>query len=66
MAHPAIPRPIVRAAIAALDEFGATSAREASILLGYWCRRDQLGQADIVDILAAYGDATVYTTGGDL
>jgi hypothetical protein len=50
------PRPVVRAAVRALDAFGAHSAREATILLGYWCRRDELTPADIDEVLSYYQD----------
>jgi hypothetical protein len=48
--------PLVRAAVTALDSFGAVSAREATILIGYWARRDQLTPADVDAILSHYGD----------
>jgi hypothetical protein len=48
--------PLVRAAVTALDSFGAVSAREATILIGYWARRDELTAADITDVLSHYGD----------
>ena len=46
-------RPIVRAAVAALDAFGATTARQATQLLGYWARYDELTAADI-DVVLTY------------
>jgi hypothetical protein len=48
--------PLVRPAVSALDVFGANSAREAMILLGYWRRRQELTLADIDAVLSHYGD----------
>lgn len=50
--------PIVRAAVNALDGFGALSQREARTLLGYWARRDKLTDKDVAEVLAHYGDTT--------
>ncbi|WP_422733013.1 hypothetical protein ACN26Y_17255 [Micromonospora sp. WMMD558] len=47
---------VVRAAVAALDAFGAHSAREATILIGYWCRRDELTPDDVDAVLRRYPD----------
>ena len=51
-------RPIVRAAVAALDAFGATTARQATQLLGYWARYDELTAADIDVVLTYFGIPT--------
>jgi hypothetical protein len=49
-------RPTARAAVIALDAFGAVSAREATILIGYWARRNELTPADIDAVLSHYAD----------
>jgi len=46
--------PPVRAAIVALDAFGAISRRQARILLGYWAGRAQLTTADVDQVLTHY------------
>lgn len=46
--------PLVRAAIAALDAFGAVSQREARTLLGMWARRDQLTPGEVGRVLDHY------------
>lgn len=48
--------PLVRAAVVALDALGAVSAREATILIGYWARRNELTADDIAVVLSHYGD----------
>lgn len=48
--------PAVRAAITALDTFGAVNVRTATALLGYWRRRDELSDADVAAVLAHYDD----------
>lgn len=52
-------KPAIRAAVAALDSFGAISQREARTLLGYWARRDQLTDVDVETVLAHYASAPV-------
>ena len=47
-------RPVVRAAVAALDAFGAATARQATQLLGYWARYDELTSADIDAVLSYF------------
>ncbi|MEV1288038.1 hypothetical protein [Micromonospora sp. NPDC049679] len=49
-------RPVVRAAIVALDALGATTPRQAAVLLGMWPRHRELTQADIDLILFHYRD----------
>jgi len=49
--------PLVRAAVVALDGFGALSQREARTLLGMWARRDQLTAADVDLVLLHYPDS---------
>ena len=51
-------RPVVRAAVAALDAFGAATARQATQLLGYWARYDELTSADIDAVLSYSGAPT--------
>lgn len=46
--------PLVRAAIAALDAFGALSQAQARVLLGLWVRRDELTNAEVVIVLSHY------------
>jgi hypothetical protein len=48
--------PIVRAAIVALDSFGAVTVSEAHVLIGMWCRRRELSDADVAGILGHYDD----------
>ena len=46
--------PVVRAAVAALDAFGATDRPTATYLLGCWVRRFQLTAPDVAAILNHY------------
>ena len=48
--------PAVRAAIAALDSFGAVTQRQATQLLGFWARYPELTADDIAVVLSHYGD----------
>ena len=50
--------PAVRAAIAALDSFGAVTQRQATQLLGMWTRYDELTPADIDLIMVYYRTGT--------
>jgi len=54
MSQPSTLPPLVRAAVHALDTFGAVSAREARTLLGYWARRDQLSPDEVDQVLTQY------------
>lgn len=47
-------RPVVRAAVRALDAFGATTARQATQLLGYWARYAELTPAEIDAVLSYF------------
>lgn len=47
-------RPVVRAAVRALDAFGATTARQATQLLGLWARYHELTPAEIDAVLSYY------------
>ena len=53
--------PLVRAAIADIDHFGAVTLHQARALLGMWGRRDQLTDAQVAEVLGCYIDGgTIY------
>ena len=51
---PADIRPVVRAAVVALDSFGAMDRETASNLLDRWARRFQLSNTEIDQVLDHY------------
>lgn len=67
-----LPTPAARAAITLLDAFGITTVEQADTILDLWSRRDELTDADLATIRAAYEPVRLYTreieepTGGPL
>jgi hypothetical protein len=47
-------KPIVRAAIAMLDQFGATDPEAASAVLSWWPRYNELTEDDLQEVVALY------------
>ncbi len=52
-------RPVVRAAIAALDHFGTLDAEHAAALIALWSRYDELTDEDMQEIAAAFTEACI-------